>query len=378
VGRVALAFVVSAIYVASAWHGSSGAPAPAPSYARWSSAASLPTPRWFLAGATGSDGRIYALGGDSGPTGGQLRTVEAYDSGANTWDASVPPMPTGRSLLAAAAGSDGRIYAIGGEDQLGNPLGTVEAYDPKSATWTCSIGDITCAGAQTLVPMPTPRWGIATAVGLDGRIYVMGGSSDILTNCLNMPTPCVGRTAVEVYDPVGNAWSTVASLPTPRYFFGATSGPDGRIYAIGGANQGRILSSMDVYDPAANAWTTTKLPGTVTPVSRLAVATGVDGQVYALGGTTNCGASSGCTGVNQVAVYNPSAGSWTVNSPFVPPLPTNRWGLMAALGSDGRIYAIGGANSCSGSTCTATGAVEAYTPPVRVFLPLAASGSAGG
>jgi hypothetical protein len=226
--------------------------------------------------------------------------------------------------------------------------------------------------------MPTPRWGLAATVGLDGRIYVMGGSSGILTNCLNMPTPCVGTTVVEAYDPVGNAWSTVASLQTARYFFGATTGPDGRMYAIGGANQGLIQSSMDVYDPSANAWTTTKLPGTITPVSRLAVTTGTDGQIYALGGTTNCGASGGCTGVNQVAVYNPAAGSWTVNSTFVPPMPTNRWGLMAALGSDGRIYAIGGANNCSVSTCTAIGAVEAYTPPARVFLPLATNGSVGG
>ena len=39
-------------------------------------------------------------------------------------------MPTGRDLLAAATGPDGRIYAIGG----GGGLSTVEAYDTQAAT----------------------------------------------------------------------------------------------------------------------------------------------------------------------------------------------------------------------------------------------------
>ena len=40
------------------------------------------------------------------------------------------PMPTPRTGLKAATGTDGRIYAIGGRDRNFNPLNTVEAYTP--------------------------------------------------------------------------------------------------------------------------------------------------------------------------------------------------------------------------------------------------------
>jgi hypothetical protein len=46
-------------------------------------------------------------------------------------------MPTGRNDLAAATGSDGRIYAIGGGkngETGGITLATVEAYTPRTNT----------------------------------------------------------------------------------------------------------------------------------------------------------------------------------------------------------------------------------------------------
>ena len=58
----------------------------------------MPTPRHILAAAAGADGRIYAIGGhDKGP----LNTVEAYDPGSDSWSA-VAPMLTTREELAAA------------------------------------------------------------------------------------------------------------------------------------------------------------------------------------------------------------------------------------------------------------------------------------
>ena len=64
---------------------------------------------------------LPALMGASTPSAGSapmalssLNTVEAYTPGSNTW-ATVAPMPTARGDLAAAAGHDGRIYAMGGD-----------------------------------------------------------------------------------------------------------------------------------------------------------------------------------------------------------------------------------------------------------------------
>ncbi len=55
-------------------------------------------------------------------------------------------MPTARYGLAAAAGSDGLVYAIGGSENSNygsdnsNYLNTVEAYDPRTDTWTTRAG----------------------------------------------------------------------------------------------------------------------------------------------------------------------------------------------------------------------------------------------
>src|SRR5260370_394304 len=53
----------------------------------------------------------------------------------SSWS-TVAPMPTARQFLAAAAGADGRVYAIGGLQFGGGPLNTVEAYDPFTNIWS--------------------------------------------------------------------------------------------------------------------------------------------------------------------------------------------------------------------------------------------------
>jgi len=68
--------------------------------------------------------------------------------------------------------------------------------------------------------MPTVRTDPAAAV-VDGRIYIIGGSSvDGSTS------------AVEAYDPMTDTWTTRADMPTPRRGLAAAA-VDGKIYAIG-------------------------------------------------------------------------------------------------------------------------------------------------
>ena len=42
-----------------------------------------------------------------------------------------------------------------------------------------------------------------------------------------------------------NSWTTVAPMPTPRYGLAAVSGPDGRIYAIGGDDGSSYLNTVE-------------------------------------------------------------------------------------------------------------------------------------
>jgi len=93
----------------------------------WETLANMPTARDSLGAAAGADGRIYAIGGEG--LGGFFDTVEAYTPGTDSW-ITMPAIPTVRSFLAAATGADGRIYAIGGADGSIGPMTTVEVYTP--------------------------------------------------------------------------------------------------------------------------------------------------------------------------------------------------------------------------------------------------------
>ena len=91
--------------------------------------------------------------------------------------------------------------------------------------------------------MPTPRWGLAATTGSDGKIYVSGG---ITRDTPSGPTRLVDT--VEVYDPIADTWARVGCLPTRRSGLAAATGPDGRIYAIGGRD-GNVLDTVEAFVP---------------------------------------------------------------------------------------------------------------------------------
>ena len=57
---------------------------------------------------------------------------------------------------------------------------------------------------------------------------------------------------VERYDLAANAWEAVAPMVEARNSH-AVAELDGKLYAVGGFNNG-ALSSVERYDPAANTW----------------------------------------------------------------------------------------------------------------------------
>ena len=201
-------------------------------------------------------GLVYALGGyDFGSPPFPLGRAERYDPAADAW-MSLPEMPTPRQGAAAATGSDGRIYVMGGTDAFFQTIAIVEAFDPGTDTWT------------TVAPINTPRTGFGATAGADGRIYVFGGYSS--TAYVN---------SAEVYDPASGVWTTIASMNEIRFSLAAATGPDGRLYAIGGGMEG---TSVEAYDPGADAWT--HVASMSTPRYGSAATLGPDGRIYAIGG----------------------------------------------------------------------------------------------
>ena len=248
-------------------------------------------------------------------------------------------LPTARSGLASALGNDGRIYALGGLLANGSVTNLVEALDPATLLWT------------TAPSMPTARSQLAAVSGTDGLITPSAGAA-------GLPSPAI-LPVLESFDARAGAWSELLPMTVSRAGLAAASNRvDQALVALGG---GPTPTSSEVYTLASqSAWTSpTALP---TGRAFLAAAFGSDANIYALGGDV-----AGGNGVptDKVELFNPASGTWAP----APSMLTARELLAAVAAPDGRIYAIGG-TSCPISTCSDTGAVEAYNPSLGLWSPV--------
>jgi N-acetylneuraminic acid mutarotase len=252
----------------------------------WAFRANMPTAR-VDTGVAAANGRIYVIGGYHFGLGGALAMTEEYDPATNTW-ASRAPMPTARSGLRLVAAANGKLYAIGGTGNTHNHYAAVEEYDPATNTWA------------TKAPMPTARGLLGAARSSNGKIYAIGGYT-VTSPC------CVNTAAVEEYDPATNTWATKAPMPTVRTSLIVLAAANGRIYAIGGTTDLAVpMSTVEEYDPVTNTWAT-KAP---MPTARwdLAGATGTNGRLYTMGGAS--AVPSCCQHYATVEEYDPAVNTW--------------------------------------------------------------------
>ncbi len=253
----------------------------------WKPKANMPTARYSLGVTTTSNGKIYAIGGNNtGDKYGHLATVQEYDPATDIWTTKAS-MPTLRSELGVTTTSNGKIYAIGGNN--GNSLATVEEYNPITDTWTAKAN------------MPTARSGLAVITASNGRIYAIGGYNNNISNSI--------LSTVEEYDPGTDTWTTKANMPTARWGLGVTTASNGKIYAIGGNNNSSVhlLSTVEEYNPATDIWTTKVSMPTLR--ARIGVTTASNGKIYAIGGYNNNGNSI----LSTVEEYTLSGGEININ-----------------------------------------------------------------
>jgi len=116
-----------------------------------------------------------------------------------------------------------------------------------------------------------PRRNCAS-VELDGRIYAIGGfdGSRIISS-------------VEAFDARLKSWMLLEPLPTPRSSAMACA-QNGKIWVLGGTNGSR-LKTLDVFDPRAGRWETSKVD--MLDVRSAGQAATCVNHLYALGGTDN-------------------------------------------------------------------------------------------
>ncbi len=181
---------------------------------------------------------------------------------------------------------------------------------------------------KTMALMPSPRGGFGVAV-VNGKIYAIGG--------LNNGNPL---SVNEEYNPATNEWTTKASMPTPRSGFAITV-YDNKIYVIGGTvgvGDG-YLGNNEVYDPLTDTWQTkVSLP---TPRADLSAEV-VDGKMYLIGGKRYSSQSPNYIETNLNEVYDPSNNTWGSAAA----IPTGVQGYASAV-VNGKIYIMGGSRQPS-------------------------------
>jgi hypothetical protein len=162
------------IYVigGDAVHGSTGIPSAVveaynPATNKWTTAAPLPYALDQDAAAVGPNGRIYVIGG-SGPTTESWYDLRVYSVHTRRWTLG-PTMPHYNLAHGVATGPDGLIYVMGGgyTAQPTDPFDPtrVDAYDVRGKQW------------RTEPPAITARYLPAVVAGSDGRIYAIGGEA---------------------------------------------------------------------------------------------------------------------------------------------------------------------------------------------------------
>jgi hypothetical protein len=147
----------------------------------------------------------------------------------------------GAMLPGGAAVLDNKLYVFGGFDIGIGMLDTIYIFDPAAAEgsrWT-----------QSAATLPTPIGYIPTAAS-GGKIYLLGGSAWDGTSTI------LDSQESSVYDPVADTISPVAQIPRPAAETRAVTVSDGTIWVLGGGRDAPNPSNeVDVYDPVGDAWT---------------------------------------------------------------------------------------------------------------------------
>jgi len=276
----------------------------------WSNGASIPTPRTEVTATIIGDDNIYVIGGLD-KSGKVLDTVEVYNIKNDTWKTVAPlPQPLHHT---AASSLNGKIYVIGGSSSpIDNwiPSNKLFIYDPIEDKWIEGK------------PMPTARGAINTNF-INGILYVIGGYGSSQIVDVN-----------EAYDPLSNKWISKSSMPTPRHH-AASAVIDDQLFVIGGRTVGLYpivnTNITERYDPIEDKWMTLEsMPSERSGISAASINN--TATIYVFGGEDLTKT------YNNNEKYDVKSNEWESQEP----LPTPRHGLAAVSTNDDKIYVIGG------------------------------------
>ncbi|MDX2540386.1 carboxypeptidase regulatory-like domain-containing protein [Streptomyces sp. WI04-05B] len=229
------------------------------------------------------------------------------------------------------------------------------AISPAAVDKTVRKGKATTAqvtlrntGSAPLTVSLTERSGdipTATTARAAAPQYVPGDfTPDRLTK--TKPKTTSTSTSTDV-TPAASAWTSLADYPTPVIDNAVATGPDGRVYSVGGTDGASVLSGGYVYDPVTAAWTA--IPGGHPTPRESPQSAFLNGKLYVTGGWTADGGT-----VTTTEVYDPQHRTWSTAAP----VPAG-YAAAASATLDGKWYLVGG---CGQGYCTGATAVQVYDP----------------
>uniref|UniRef100_A0A8C5GTJ5 Kelch like family member 10 n=1 Tax=Gouania willdenowi TaxID=441366 RepID=A0A8C5GTJ5_GOUWI len=261
---------------------------------------------------------FYIVGGDLGWTNPCIR-VWRFNLVTHTWQ-EMSPMQESRYLMSVAV-LKGYIYAMGGyRNDDGTSLRTAERYQPNINQWTF------------IASMNEERIR-ASCTTLNNKIYICGGRSNEVLN------------TAEYYNPDTNQWTLITPMETPRYDLGVVAYM-GHIFAVGGSDGFRDLSSAEAYDPVTN----TCLEN---PMTHLFYSTVFLGRCFYIVG----GVLSWTNPSNRVWRFNLVTHTWQEMSPM-----QESRSFVGVTVLKGYIYAMGG---CRDDDGTSHRTAERYQPNIN-------------
>jgi hypothetical protein len=257
-------------------------------------------------------------------------SLGAFHELLGTWSPAAP-MATPRGLHTATLLSSGSVLVAGGETDGARTLSSAELYDPTGGTWSSAHSMISAREYQT-----------ATLLS-NGKVLVAGG--------LFYSPSATTLSSAELYNPISDTWSPVASMATARYQHTATLLNNGKVLVAGGWKIGvGPLSSAEIYDPVSKTWssagnmTTARVNQTATVLN--------NGEVLVAGGS-NHGA------LPSAELYDPVSNSWSSAGYMA----TARFYHTATLLSNGEVLVAGGLDVSFADTSSA----ELYDPATNTW-----------
>jgi N-acetylneuraminic acid mutarotase len=236
------------------------------------------------------------------------------------------------------------------------------------AALIASLAFVTSALAQ----MPTSPWKKGApfpepdeelyGIAVNGKLYVMGGWDN-----------GKARGANYEYDPATDRWTKKSPMPRPAHH-AALAAVNGKIYAFGGfvAPATTAIPLGAAWEPIADAYEFNPATDSWKPIAPLpgkrgsAIAAEVGGKVYLIGGATTMEGDKApfftAFGPAKVLatndVYDPATNTWESRHPMSVPRNHAFSGVV-----NGKIYVIGGRTGHGFIlSATNTDVVEAYDP----------------